>query len=110
MGFQQTHTLNQPTGQIRKPHIRIHQIPEDPKVMHTLRNSRVTIDDPQPDLYSSDDNYSGSKEDSDTSVSSAPHEWGDQKQRKQSQWHVFMGLPSHPDKHSPCWKMLQSSN
>ena len=33
--------------------------------MHTKRNSRVKIDDPQPDFYSSDDNSSGSEEDSD---------------------------------------------
>ena len=32
--------------------------------MHTKRNSRVTIDDPT-DVYSSDDNSSGSEEDSD---------------------------------------------
>ena len=30
------HTLNQPTGQLRKPCIQTHQIPEDPKVIHTL--------------------------------------------------------------------------
>ena len=28
--------LEQPTGQLRKPHIRIHHIPGDPKVIHTL--------------------------------------------------------------------------
>ena len=31
------HALDQPTGQLRKPHIRIHHIPEDPKVIHTLK-------------------------------------------------------------------------
>ena len=30
------HALDQPTCQLRKPHIRIHHIPEDPKVIHTL--------------------------------------------------------------------------
>ena len=30
------HALSQPTGQLRKPCIRIHHIPEDPKVIHTL--------------------------------------------------------------------------
>ena len=30
------HVLDQPTDQIRKPHIRIHHIPEDPKVIHAL--------------------------------------------------------------------------
>ena len=33
--------------------------------MHTKRNTRVTIDDPQMDFYSSADNSSGSEEDSD---------------------------------------------
>ena len=28
---------DQPTGQLRKLHIRIHHIPEDPKVIHTLK-------------------------------------------------------------------------
>ena len=60
------HALDQHTAQLRKPHIRIHHIPEDPKVTtHTKRNSRVTIDDPQTDFYSSDDNSSSSEEDSD---------------------------------------------
>ena len=31
------HALNQPTGQLRKPHIRIHHIPEDPTVIHALK-------------------------------------------------------------------------
>ena len=31
------HALNQPTSQLRKAHIRIHHIPEDPKVNHTLK-------------------------------------------------------------------------
>ena len=31
------HTLGQHTGQLRKPHIRNHHIPEDPKVTHTLK-------------------------------------------------------------------------
>ena len=31
------HALNQPTGQLRKPHIRIHQFSEHPKVIHTLK-------------------------------------------------------------------------
>ena len=31
------HAFNQPTGQLRKPCIRIHHIPEDPKVIHTLK-------------------------------------------------------------------------
>ena len=35
-GIAADHALNQPTGQLRKPHIRIHQIPEEPKVIHTL--------------------------------------------------------------------------
>ena len=35
-GIAADHTPDQHTGQLRKPHIRIHQIPEDPKVTHTL--------------------------------------------------------------------------
>ena len=31
------HALNQHTGQLRKTCIRIHHIPEDPKVTHTLK-------------------------------------------------------------------------
>ena len=31
------HTLGQPIGQLRKPHIRIHPIPEDPTDIHTIR-------------------------------------------------------------------------
>ena len=31
------HALGQPTGQLRKPHIRIHPIPEDPMEIHTIR-------------------------------------------------------------------------
>ena len=31
------HTLDQPTGQLRKPYIRIHHIPEDPTVIQTLK-------------------------------------------------------------------------
>ena len=31
------HTVDQPAGQLRKPHIRIHHIPEDPKVICTLK-------------------------------------------------------------------------
>ena len=31
------HTLDQPTGQLRKPHIRIHHIPEDSMVICTLK-------------------------------------------------------------------------
>ena len=30
------HALNWPTGQLRKPHIRIHHIQEDPMVIHAL--------------------------------------------------------------------------
>ena len=30
------HSLSQPTGQLQKPDIRIHHIPEDPKVINTL--------------------------------------------------------------------------
>ena len=56
------HALDQPTGKLGKPHIRIYHIPEDPMVMG---NSRVTINDPQTDVYSSDDNSSGSEEDAD---------------------------------------------
>ena len=35
--FTADHALHQPTGQLRKSHIRIHHIPEDPKVIHTLK-------------------------------------------------------------------------
>ena len=59
------HALSQPTGQLRKPHTNLHQGPEEHKVRHTKRNSRVTIDDPQRDFYSSDDHSSVSEEDSD---------------------------------------------
>ena len=31
------HTLGQPIGQLRKPHIRIHPIPKDPMETHTMR-------------------------------------------------------------------------
>ena len=31
------HTLDQPTGQLRKPHIRIHHIPEDPSVICAIK-------------------------------------------------------------------------
>ena len=31
------HALEQPTNQLRKPCIRIHHIPEGPKVIHTLK-------------------------------------------------------------------------
>ena len=31
------HALGQPIGQLRKPHIRIHPIPEDPTEIHTIR-------------------------------------------------------------------------
>ena len=31
------HTLGQPIGQLRKPHIKIHPIPEDPVEKHTIR-------------------------------------------------------------------------
>ena len=31
------HTLSLPIGQLRKPHIRIHPIPEDPMEIHTIR-------------------------------------------------------------------------
>ena len=31
------HALIQPTGQLRNPHIRINHIPEDPKLIHTLK-------------------------------------------------------------------------
>ena len=57
--------LDQHTGQLRKPHFRIHHIPKDLKVTHTKRNPRVKKDDPQMDFYSPDDNSSGSEEDSD---------------------------------------------
>ena len=30
------HTLNQPTGQLRRHHTSLHHIPEDPKVIHML--------------------------------------------------------------------------
>ena len=32
------HALSQPIGQLRKPHIRIHPIPEDPTEIHTIRS------------------------------------------------------------------------
>ena len=58
-------TLNQSTGQLRKPHIRVHPIPEDPmEITYNTRNPRVTIDDPPTDFYSSDDNSSNSDEES----------------------------------------------
>ena len=31
------HTLSQPIGQLRKPHIKIHPIPEGPTEIHTIR-------------------------------------------------------------------------
>ena len=31
------HTLSQPIGQLRKPTIRIHPIPEEPMEIHTIR-------------------------------------------------------------------------
>ena len=31
------HTLSQPIGQLRKPHIRSHPIPEDPMEIHTIK-------------------------------------------------------------------------
>ena len=54
-------TLSQPIGQLRKPHIRIHPILEDPMEIHTVRG----IQDPQMDVYSSEDNSSDSEGDSD---------------------------------------------
>ena len=60
------HVLDQPTIQLRKPHINLHHIPEDHKVKHIpKKNSGVTIDDPQMDFYSSDNHSSDSEEDSD---------------------------------------------
>ena len=60
------HALSQPIGQLRKPHIRICPIPEDPmENTYNKKNPRVTIDDPQMDFYSSEDNSSDSEEDSD---------------------------------------------
>ena len=36
------HTLSQPIGQQRKPHIRIHPIPEDPTEIHKIRGIQVS--------------------------------------------------------------------
>ena len=67
--------------------------------IHTKRNPRVTIDDPQMDFYSSDDHSSDSEEDSDhlnylcpLSVVHPMKREG-QIQRKQSQWHVLWIAP-----------------
>ena len=49
---------DQPTNQPENSHINLHHILEDHKVKHTPKNSRVTIDDPQMDFYSSDDHSS----------------------------------------------------
>ena len=39
-GITADHTLSQPIGQLRKPHIRIHPIPKDPMEIHTIRRVR----------------------------------------------------------------------
>ena len=36
------HTLGMPIGQLRKPHIRIHPIPEGPMEVHTIRGIQVS--------------------------------------------------------------------
>ena len=36
------HALSQPIGQLRKLHIRIHPIPEDPTEIHTIRETQET--------------------------------------------------------------------
>ena len=59
------HNLNKHIKQPRRLHTKIHHDPGNSTVLHTARNSRVTIDDPQMDFYSSDDYSSDSEEDSD---------------------------------------------
>ena len=65
----ETTTDNDPdlhVNQPGRPHTKIHHALGPPTVIHTLReNSRVTIDDPQTDFYSSDGHSSNSEEDSD---------------------------------------------
>ena len=56
------HTFSQHTGQLRKPHQNSSHSRRSQGNTHTKRNSRVTIDDPQMDFYSSDDNSSGPEE------------------------------------------------
>ena len=58
------HALDQPTNQLRKPYIKnSSHFRRSYGNTHTKRNSRVTIDDPQTDFYSSDDHSSDSEED-----------------------------------------------
>ena len=60
------HALDQPTDQLRKTsHQNSSHSRRSHDNMHPKRNSRVTIDHLQTDFYSSDDNSSGSEEDSD---------------------------------------------
>ena len=65
LGTPADHNLNQHINQPRRPPTKIHHNPENPTVLHTLRNSRVTTDDPQIGFYSSDDHTSDLEEDSD---------------------------------------------
>ena len=59
------HALSQPIGQLRKPHIRIHPIPEILWKNTQQEDPRVTIDDQQRDFYSSEEDSSNSEGDSD---------------------------------------------
>ena len=60
------HTLNQPYKPAKKTSHQSSSQSRRPQCRaHTKRNLRVTIDDPQMDFYSSDDNSSDSEEDSD---------------------------------------------
>ena len=40
LGAAADHDLNQHTNQLRRPHTKIHHDPEDPKVIHTLRETQ----------------------------------------------------------------------
>ena len=66
LGTTADHKPTQHTNQKRKPCINLHPIPAEVKAkLHDKRNLRVIIDDPHMDFYSSEDNSSGSEEDSD---------------------------------------------
>ena len=61
------HTLKCPTNWLGKPRINLHSSHSrrSQGKTYTKKNSRVTIDDPQMDFYSSDDHSSDLEEDSD---------------------------------------------
>ena len=63
---QAVHNFNQHINQPGRLCTKIHHDPGNPTVIHTLsENSRVTMNDPQPNFYSSDDQSSNLEEDSD---------------------------------------------